>query len=147
MIKLLNFCWGRITPRASCEALVKPTVRALFDYDRITTIYKKCGTSRFFINLLNPTPGWLIRRRMPSGRKATTFLRPSMRFSNLNYSRQNINSIISRSRANFTSKLYKLVSPNFNDSLRNINYYLKVTNVLKPLCAGFCFNEFLQLSD
>ena len=105
----------------SIGILYLATSDLLLDYSRITTIYKKGGTSRSFINQSNPTPGWPTRRPIPSGRKATTFSRPSMRFTNLNYSRSSINLTISRSGANFTSKPYKPVSPSFNGSLRNIS--------------------------
>lgn len=47
---------------------------------------KNGGTSRSSTNPSNPTPGWPARRPTPSGRKATTFSRPSMRSSNWNCS-------------------------------------------------------------
>ena len=61
-----------------------------------------------------------------SSKENMTFIKvelgnPSMRFSSLNYSRSSINSTISRSGANFTSKPYKPVLPSFNGSLRNIS--------------------------
>ena len=118
-------CWPSKSLQTKTEASVYSIWRRATSCSTTTASrqsIKKGGTSRSFINQSNPTPGWPARRPIPSGRKATTFSRPSMRFSSLNYSRSSINSTISRSGANFTSKPYKPVLPSFNGSLRNISY-------------------------